>query len=76
MKNHYISAAGESLSIGWSAYEVMDRRTYFLDMAKNYRLNANSVDPDQTPHSAVSDLDLHRLLMSLFQGCCNYNFSY
>ena len=28
-------------------------------------LNANSVDPDQTPHSAASDLDLHCLLMSL-----------
>ena len=26
---------------------------------------ANSVDPDQTPHSAASDLDLHCLQMSL-----------
>ena len=34
-----------------------------------YQLNclrwiANSVDPDQTPHSAVSDLGLHCLLCS------------
>ena len=28
-------------------------------------LNANSVDPDQTPHSATSDLGLHCLPMSL-----------
>ena len=27
--------------------------------------NANSVDPDQTPRSAASDLDLHSLPMSL-----------
>ena len=27
-------------------------------------INANSVDPDQTPRSAASDLGLHRLLMS------------
>ena len=28
-------------------------------------LNANSVDPDQMPHSAASDLGLHCLPMSL-----------
>ena len=28
-------------------------------------LNANSVDPDQMPRSAASDLDLHYLPMSL-----------
>ena len=28
-------------------------------------LNANSVDPDQMLHTAASDLDLHRLAMSL-----------
>ena len=27
--------------------------------------NGNSVDPDQTPHSAASDLGLHCLPMSL-----------
>ena len=31
-------------------------------------LNANSVDPDQMPHSAVSDLGLHCLPMSLLWG--------
>ena len=38
-------------------------------IAKNviqiFVFNANSVDPDQTPRSAVSDLDLHCLPMSL-----------
>ena len=28
-------------------------------------LNANSVDPDQAPHSAASDLGLHGLPVSL-----------
>ena len=28
-------------------------------------INANSVDPDQSPHSGVSDLGLHCLPMSL-----------
>ena len=30
-------------------------------------INANSVDPDQTPHSAMSGLGLHCLSMSLLQ---------
>ena len=29
--------------------------------------NANSVDPDQTPHSVASDLGLHCLPMSIFK---------
>ena len=29
--------------------------------------NANSVDPEQTPRPAASDLDLHCLLMSLLE---------
>ena len=33
----------------------------FVEITK---FNANSVDPDQTPHSAVSDLGLHYLPMS------------
>ena len=31
-------------------------------------LNANSVDADQTPHSAASDLGQHCLPMALFKG--------
>ena len=31
----------------------------------SYVFNANSVDPDQMPHSAASDLGLHGLLMFL-----------
>ena len=37
----------------------------FIEMSV---LNANSVDPDQTPRSAASDLGLHHLPMSLFMG--------
>ena len=35
---------------------------YFIEVLV---LNANSVDPDQTPRSVASDLDLHCLQMSL-----------
>ena len=35
--------------------------------------NANSVDPDQTPRSAASDLDLHCLPMPLFYGTLGIN---
>ena len=39
-------------------------------------LNANSVDPDQTPRSAAFDLDLHCLLISIFwiRGINGLNF--
>ena len=30
------------------------------------RCSANSVDPDQTPRSVASDLDLHSLQLSVF----------
>ena len=32
---------------------------------RNSSINANSVDPDQMPHSEASDLELNCLLMSL-----------
>ena len=32
---------------------------------RNFLLNANSVDPDQTLHDAASDLGVHCLPMSL-----------
>ena len=35
---------------------------YFIEIPV---FNANSVDPDQTPHFAASDLGLHCSLMSL-----------
>ena len=37
---------------------------YFIEVPV---FNANSVDPDQMPHSAVSDLDQHCLLLSLLR---------
>ena len=33
--------------------------------AEIFEFNANRVDPDLTPYSVASDLDLHCLLMSL-----------
>ena len=36
--------------------------SYFIEISK---LDANSVDPDQTPHSAASEQGLHCLPMSL-----------
>ena len=35
---------------------------------ETFELNANSVDPDQMPHSAASDIGLHCLLMSQLWG--------
>ena len=37
--------------------------SYFIEMNA---FNANSVDPDQTPRSAASDLGLHFLPISFF----------
>ena len=38
---------------------------YSLCNVENSDFKVNSVDPDQTPHSAASDLGLHCLPMSL-----------
>ena len=38
---------------------------YFIEITV---FNANSVDPDQTPRSAASDLGLHCLLVFLLWG--------
>ena len=38
---------------------------YYVCFIEIPDLNANSVDPDRTPRSAASDLDLHCLLISL-----------
>ena len=38
---------------------------YYHVFIENSELNANSADPDQTPHSVASDLGLHCLPMSL-----------
>ena len=34
-------------------------------MSKTAGREANRLDPDQMPHSAASDMDLHRLLRSV-----------
>ena len=39
--------------------------SFISSMFHNNVFNANSVDPDQMPHSAVSDLGLHCLPLSL-----------
>ena len=39
---------------------------FFMFLLEITVVNANNVDPDQTPRSAASDLGLHCLPMSLF----------
>ena len=43
---------------------------------KSSVFNANSVEPDQTPRSAASDLGLHALQMSLLGSLCKYYCNY
>ena len=48
---------------------------------RNSKLNTNSVDPDQMPHSVVSDLGLHCLPLSFYRrqginGYCFKNVTY
>ena len=55
-------------SLDWS---ISNRKAVWLVLrfpcfSENPILNANSVDPDQMPHSAASDLGLHCLQLSLF----------
>ena len=44
--------------LGMSGYVM------YIFLEKKAKLFANSGDPDQTPHSAVSDLGLHCLLIT------------
>ena len=44
--------------------------SYFTEISE---LNANSVNPDQTPRSVASDLGLHRLPMSLLWDAIGLN---
>ena len=46
--------------------EIVNSIGILLDTLKNYiKLFANSGDPDKTPHSAVSDLGLYYLSVTL-----------
>ena len=45
---------------------MSDQFLLFLCFIEIPVINANSVDPDQMPHSMASDLGLHCLPMSLF----------
>ena len=58
----YFSSLDKSISIKRVAWLVFFITFCFIEMPV---LNANSVDPDQMPHNAVSDLGLHYLPMSL-----------
>ena len=44
---------------------LMSGYAFLIFLKKMAELFANSVNPDQTPHSAASDLDLHCLLITL-----------
>ena len=45
---------------------------YYCYCLLHLLFNANSVDPDQTPRFAASDLDLHCLPTSLGTKCVKY----
>ena len=55
-------------SLDRSIFSRCDAELLFLSLPcfiETHAFNSNSVDPDQTPRSAASDLDLHCLPMSL-----------
>ena len=54
-------------SLDWSISNRRDVRSVLLKVCiiKIPVINANSVEPNQTPRSVASDLDLHCLPMSL-----------
>ena len=56
----YLNFLDRSISYIRSVWLVL--LSYFVEIPE---LNANSVDPDQMPHSVASDLGLHCLPMSL-----------
>ena len=56
----YLSSLDQSISILRGAWSVLII-TLFIEIPV---VNANSVDPDQTPRAAASDLGLHCLSMS------------
>ena len=57
--NNYVDGFIYNIRSVWLVFIV----TMFY--SNSFALNANSVDPDQTPQNAASDLGLHYLPMSL-----------
>ena len=56
-------------SLNWSLFPIAGCMVIiFILFIEISALNANSIDPDQMSHSAVSDLGLHCLLVMLL-GC-------
>ena len=53
------------INIGSFHFSIRNDRLVFI-VTMFPVLNANSVDPDQTPHSAASDLGLHCLLIPFY----------
>ena len=58
----YLNSLDRSISSKRDVWLVFLLLLWFTEIPV---FNANSVDPDQTPRSAASDLDLHCLPMSL-----------
>ena len=52
-----------TLTLWTGSFSLYGVSFYYFHVLLKY-LNANSVDPEQTPRSATSDLDLHCLPMS------------
>ena len=51
-------------AVPFSVQRVSGLLFLLLLLVENSAFNANSADPDQTPHSVASDLGLHCLPMS------------
>ena len=58
---YYLSSLDDSISMIRDVWVVIFLSACFIDIPV---LNANSVDPDQTPHCAASDLGIHCLPIS------------
>ena len=56
----YLNSSATSISYIRGVWLV-----FIIIFCRISELNANSIDPDQTPHSAASDLGLYCLPMSL-----------
>ena len=63
----HLCRVDSSTSVLWtSPFPLLEMSGYFLSPSFIYipTLNANNVDPDQSPRSVASDVGLHRLPMS------------
>ena len=65
-KHEFINSTGGWGGVGEQTGLAISIISFYFICKRKTHFYANSVDPDQTPHLAASDLGLHRLPMSLF----------